>query len=210
MDVIVAHTMPGALAAKQAAGTIPVLMTNAGDPVGSHLVASLAKPGGNITGLSMLNVELGGKRVGLLREVVPGLTRVFVLWNPNNDGNVLIMKNTELAVRTMGVQLHSFEVRRPGDLEHVFTAIPGGRGSALMVVEDPITLDHRNQVADFAVRNRLPAVYGLAAYVNAGGLLSYGIHLEDLFRRSAYYVDKILKGTKPSDLPVEHPRSSSW
>jgi putative ABC transport system substrate-binding protein len=205
VSVIVAHTTPGALAAKQAAGTIPVVMTNAGDPVGSHLVASLAKPGGNVTGLSMLNIDLGGKRVELLREVVPGLSRVFVLWNPDNHGNVLIMKNTEIAARVLGVQLHSFEVRRLEDLEHAFVAITGGHGSALMVIEDPITLDHRNRVADFAARNRLPAVYGLAAYVKAGGLLSYGIHLEDLFRRSAYYVDKILKGAKPADLPVEQP-----
>jgi putative ABC transport system substrate-binding protein len=205
VSVIVAHTTPGALAAKQAAGTIPVVMTNAGDPVGSHLVASLAKPGGNVTGLSMLNIDLGGKRVELLREVVPGLSRIFVLWNPDNHGNVLIMKNTEIAARVLGVQLHSFEVRRLEDLEHAFVAITGGHGSALMVIEDPITLDHRNRVADFAARNRLPAVYGLAAYVKAGGLLSYGIHLEDLFRRSAYYVDKILKGAKPADLPVEQP-----
>jgi putative ABC transport system substrate-binding protein len=203
VDVIVAHTTPGALAAKQATTTIPIVMTNAGDPVGSSLVASLARPGGNVTGMSMLNIELGGKRVELLREVVPELSRVFVLWNPGNHGNALIINNTETIAGALGIRIRSLEVRAARDLENAFGAIAKGRGNALDVVEDPITVDHRNEIANFSARSRLPAIYGLSQFVDAGGLLSYGIHLESLFHRSAYYVDRILKGTKPADLPVE-------
>jgi len=205
VDVIVAHTTPGALAAKRATTTIPIVMTNAGDPVGSSLVASLARPGGNVTGMSMLNIELGGKRVELLREVVPKLSRVFVLWNPGNHGNALIIRNTETIAGALAIQIRSIEVRAARDLENAFGAIATGRGNALDVVEDPVTVDHRNEIANFAARSRLPAIYGLSQFVDAGGLLSYGVHLENLFRRSAHYVDKILKGTNPAELPVEQP-----
>jgi putative ABC transport system substrate-binding protein len=205
VNVIVAHTTPGAMAAKRATTTIPVVMTNAGDPVGSGLVSSLAKPGGNITGMSMLNAELGGKRLEILKEVIPRLSRVYSLWNPSNHGNLLIEKNMEPVARALNIRLQSLETRTQSDLDAALKAIQSNRGNALNVVEDPITVDHRQQIAEFAVKNALPAIYGLSQFVDAGGLLSYGIHLEDLFRRAATYVDKILKGVKPADLPVEQP-----
>ena len=205
VELIVAHTTPGAVAAKQATRTIPIVMTNAGDPVGTQLVTNLARPSGNVTGLSMLNAELGGKRLALLKEVLPNLSSVQVIWNPENFGNVFIMKNTELAARKLGVQVHSLEVRKPEDLQAAFRRIAAARSRGLIVIEDPVTLDHRKDLADFAAKNKIPAMYGLSQYVDSGGLLSYGIVLLDFFRRSAHYVDKILKGRKPADLPVEQP-----
>jgi putative ABC transport system substrate-binding protein len=206
VDVIVAHTTPGSVAAKRATSTIPIVMTNAGDPVASGLVASLARPGGNITGLSMLNVELGGKRLDILQEIVPGLGRVFVMWNPSNHGNAMIMKNTELVARALRLKLRSLEVKAPDELEAALKVISRGAGNALDVVEDPITIDQRQRIAQHAAKNSLPSIYGLGQYTDAGGLLSYGIHIEDLFHRAATYVDKILNGAKPADLPVEQPK----
>jgi putative ABC transport system substrate-binding protein len=180
-------------------------MINAGDPLGSGLVSNLAHPNGNITGLSMLNVDLGGKRLGLLKEVVPSLAQVFVFWNPGNHGNKLIIQNTESAARTMGITLRSMEVRSQVDLDAAFAVATPGQGNGLIVVEDPVTIEHRKRVADFAARARLPAIFGLVQYVEAGGLMSYGNRLLDFYRRSAYFVDRILKGAKPAELPVEQP-----
>jgi putative ABC transport system substrate-binding protein len=205
VSVIVAHTTPGALAAKRATQAIPIVMTNAGDPVGSHLVASLARPGGNVTGLSMLNVELGGKRLALLKEIVPDLSRAFIIWNPDNHGNLFIKQNTEVAAGKLGIRLRALEVRNADDLRGAFRSLAAAGKGGLIVVEDVITTDRRTEVAEFAAKIRMPAVYGLSQNVDSGGLLSYGIRQLDFFRRSAHYVDKILKGGKPADLPVEQP-----
>jgi len=204
-DIIVANTTSGALAAKRATTSIPIVMTNAGDPVGSGLVASLAHPGGNITGLSMLNTELGGKRIELLREIVPSLSRVYVLWNGSNDGNLLIKKYSEKAAYGFKIDIRSLDVRSRGDLERVMPAISDGPKNALSVVEEPLTFDNRALIFAAALKHHLPSIFGLKEYVEDGGLISYGISLPDLYRRAAWYVDKILKGAKPADLPVEQP-----
>ena len=205
VDVIVAGGTPAPLAAKHATRTIPIVMGGAGDPVGTGLVASLARPGGNVTGLSTLTPELGRKRLQLLKEVVPGVSRVAVLWNAANPYAVLNMRETEAAARTLGVQVQSLEVRGPDDFESALPAAIRGRAGALIVVDDPLTLTYRVRIVDFAARNRLPAMYGFREYAEAGGLMAFGASLADLGRRAATYVDKILKGAKPADLPVEQP-----
>ena len=205
VDLILTHATPGVLAAKQATTTIPIVMAAAGDPVGSGFVASLARPGGNITGLSLLTTELAGKRLQLLREVAPRASRVAVLWNAANPVGPLVVRETEAAARTLGVQLQSLEVRGPDDFESAFAAATRGRAGALITVEDPLTLTHRARIVDFAAKSRLPAMYPNREYVDAGGLMSYGTNFADLFRHAATYVDKILKGAKPADLPVEQP-----
>jgi len=180
-------------------------MTSAGDPLGSGLVASLARPGGNVTGLSLMAPELGGKRLELLKETLPGLSRVAVVWNAANPYSALVFKETEQAARTLRIQVQSLEVRNPDDLDGALDGATGQHASALITVEDPLTLNHRQRIADFAANNRLPAIYGLREFADAGGLMAYGAHISDLTRRSAGYVDKILKGAKPADLPVEQP-----
>ena len=205
VDVIVAGGTPAPLAAKHATGTIPIVMTSAGDPVGSGLVASLARPGGNVTGLSTFTRELAAKRLQLLKEVVPGASRVAVLWNAANPYAVLNMRETEAAARTLGGQVQSLEVRGPDDVENAFPAAIRGRAGALIVVDDPLTYLYRMRIADLAARNRLPAMYGFREYAEAGGLMAFGASLADLGRRAATYVDKILKGARPADLPVEQP-----
>jgi ABC-type uncharacterized transport system substrate-binding protein len=164
------------------------------------LVASLARPGGNITGLSV--VQLGGKRLEILKETFPKISRVAVLWNPTTN---TWRKETEAAAQALGVQLQSLEVRGPDDLERVFQAAMRERAGGLLVVRNPVTGSHRKRIADLALKNRIPAIYGERDFVEAGGLLSYGTSVPDLFRRAAVYVDKILKGAKPADLPVEQP-----
>ncbi len=205
VDVIVAQGTPGPLAAKQATRTIPIVMAAAGDPVGAGLVASLARPGGNVTGLSLQVPELGGKRLQLLQEVVPGVSRVAVLWNAANPYPALVVRETELAARTLGVQLQSLEVRGPDDFETAFQAATRGHAGALITVDDPLTVNQRARIVDFAGKSRLPAMYGVREFVDAGGLMAYGAHVPDMWRRAATYVDKILKGAKPADLPVEQP-----
>src|SRR3989454_497288 len=205
VDVIVAGGTPPPLAAKRATRTIPFVMTSAGGPVGSGLVASLARPGGNVTGLSTFTRELAAKRLQLLKEVVPGVSRVAVLWNAANPYAVLNMRETEAAAQTLGVQVQSLEVRGPDDFENALPAAIRGRAGALIVVDDPLTFAYRMRIADFAARNRLPAMYGFREFAEAGGLTAFGANLADLYRRAATYVDKILKGAKPSDLPVEQP-----
>src|SRR2546427_11099593 len=205
VDIIVAGGTPPPLAAKRATTTIPIVMTSAGDPVGSGLVASLAKPGGNVTGLSTFTRDLAAKRLQLLKEVVPVISRVAVLWNAANPYAVLNMRETEAAAQTLGVQVQSLEVRGPDDFENALPAAIRGRAGALIVVDDPLTFAYRMRIADFAARNRLPAMYGFREFAEAGGLTAFGANLADLYRRAATYVDKILKGAKPADLPVEQP-----
>ena len=205
VDLILTHGTPGPLAAKQATTTIPIVVAIAGDPVGNGLVASLARPGGNITGLSLLAPELGGKRLQLLMEVVPAVSRVAILWNAANPAPALVVKETEAAARTLGVRLQSLEVRGPDDYERAFQAAISGRAGALIAVEDPLVLTHQARIVAFAAKRRLPAMYPNREYVDAGGLMSYGANFRELFRRAATYVDKILKGAAPADLPVEQP-----
>jgi putative ABC transport system substrate-binding protein len=205
VDVIVSHGTNAPLAAKKATSAIPIVMTSAGDPVGSGLVSSLARPGGNVTGLSLMIPELGGKRLQLLKEILPGLSRVAVLWNAANPYASLVVREMEATATTLGVQLQSLVVRGPDDFEGALAAATTGRAGALTAVEDPLTITKRRQIVDFAAKRRLPAIYGVKEFVDAGGLMSYGANFADLWRRSATYVDKILKGAKPADLPVQQP-----
>ncbi len=205
VDVIVTAGTLGALAAKNATSTIPIVMAVAGDPVGTGLVASLARPGGNVTGSSQIAPELGGKRLQLLKGVVPQASRVAILWNPTNPAAALVVRETEVAARTLGVQLQPLEIRAPEDIDRAFAAAIRGRASALTVVEDPLVLSHRARIVALAAKSRLPAIYPFREVVEAGGLMSYAANLSDLFRRAATYVDKTLKGAKPADLPVEQP-----
>jgi putative ABC transport system substrate-binding protein len=180
-------------------------MTSAGDPVASGLVSSLARPEGNVTGMSLMVPELGGKRLHLLKEIIPGLSRVAVLWNATNPYNSLVVREMEATATTLGVQLQSLVVRGPDDFEGALAAAATGRAAALTAVEDPFTNTRRIQIVDFAAKSRLPAIYGIKEFVDAGGLMSYGVHFADSYRRAAAYVDKILKGAKPADLPVQQP-----
>jgi putative ABC transport system substrate-binding protein len=205
VDVIVALGTLGPLAAKRATTTIPIVMANAGDPLGSGLVASLARPGGNVTGMSLMAPDLGGKRLELLKETLPRLHRVAVLWNSANPYPALVFKETQDAGRTLGIQIHSVEVRGPDEFDGAFAAVRSLQPDALIVVEDPLTVSHRKLIADFAAGQRYPALYGLREFAVDGGLISYGASLADLYRRAAGYVDKILKGAKPADLPVQQP-----
>ena len=205
-DVIVATSDVAIAPVKRHTQTIPIVMVLSSDPAGAGFVASLARPGGNVTGLSALSLETSGKRLGLLREVIPGLSRVALLWNPDSRGNLLDYKETEAVARLLHVELQSVELFRSEDLDRALATVTKGRAQALMVpVGNPITVARREQVASFARRSRLPSMYGLREYVDAGGLMSYGPSTADLFRRAATYVDKILKGAKPADLPVEQP-----
>ena len=205
-DVIVATNDVAIAAVRRETQTIPIVMVLSADPAGAGFVASLARPGGNVTGLSTLSPETSGKRLELLREVIPGLSRVAFLWNPDSRGNLLDYKETEAAARSLHVELQSVELFRGEDLDRAFSAITKGRAQALIVpAGNPITVGTRDLVAGFAQRSRLPSIYGAREYVDAGGLMSYGPSFPDLFRRAATYVDKILKGANPADLPVEQP-----
>jgi putative tryptophan/tyrosine transport system substrate-binding protein len=205
VDLIIVTTTPAALAAKHATQTIPIVIPTAIDPVEAGLVASLARPGGNLTGLSILAPELSGKRLELLQEVMPGMTRVAVLWNAANPANALAWQETQVAARTLGLLLHSQDVRGPQDLAGAFARTAQARPEALLVLGDALLGMHRPQIAAFATQQHLPSVFAERESVVAGGLMSYGPSLPDLYRRAATYVDKILKGTKPADLPVEQP-----
>jgi ABC-type uncharacterized transport system substrate-binding protein len=206
VDVIVTATDEGIAAVKQQTQTIPIVMANSTDPVGTGFVASLARPRGNITGYSSMSPELSGKRLELLREVVPGLSRVAILWNPAIRGAVLDYKETEGAARSLHLQLQSVEVSRADDLDRAFSAVTTGRAEALVVpAQNPVALANRSEIVRLAQRNRLPSIYGTREFADAGGLMAYGPNGADLWRHAATYVDKILKGTKPGDLPVEQP-----
>jgi putative ABC transport system substrate-binding protein len=205
VDVIVTSSESGTLAAKDAARTIPIVFAALTDPVGSGLVASLARPGGNITGLSLVSPELGGKRLELLKEAFPKITRVVIVWNPTSIGESLIFKEIEAAAKTLSVQLQSLEVREANDFQRGFQLAKKRGAQALVTAASPIINSNRAQILDFVAKNRLPAIYSAPEFVDAGGLMSYGTYTPDLWRRAAFYVDKILKGAKPADLPVEQP-----
>jgi putative ABC transport system substrate-binding protein len=207
VDVIVTATDVAIAAVKRETQTIPIVMANSTDPVGTGFVASLARPGRNVTGLSSISPELSGKRLELLKEVVPGLSRVAFLWNPDVRGAVLDYKETEGAASSLRLQLQSVEVVRAEDFDHAFSGITKERAQALMMpAANPVGFANRSQIASFAQKNRLPSMFSQKEYVDAGGLMAYGPNTPDMHRRAATYVDKILKGAKPADLPVEQPK----
>jgi putative ABC transport system substrate-binding protein len=205
VDVIVVAGDPSVEAARRATSTIPIVMLAVGDAVGVGFVASLARPGGNITGIGALSVDLSGKRLELLKQIVPRASRLAVLWNPGNPAGILGFRETETAARRLGVTLQSLPVRQRDEIGSAFTAMVQERADGFVVVTDPLTWQTRAQLVQLATKNRLPAVYELREYVDMGGLASYGPSLIALSRRAAVYVDKILKGAKPADLPVEQP-----
>jgi putative ABC transport system substrate-binding protein len=205
VDVLLAVITPAALAAKDATTTIPIVLVGVGDPVGSGLVASLARPGGNVTGLSNLSPELAGKKLEFLKDVLPAVSRVAVLWNPANPAAARDVQEADVAAQRLGVQLHLVEARGPEAFDSAFAAMTRAHADALLVVADAIFFEHRRRLAELAAMSHLPTMHGIRPFVEAGGLMSYGLHLPDLFRRAAYYVDRILKGAKPADLPVEQP-----
>jgi len=205
VDVIVTGGEAAIRAARQATSTIPIVMATAPDPVGSGLIASLAHPGGNLTGLSILATEVAAKRLELLKETIPKLSRVAVLWNPGNPAKVREMKETEDAARALGLTLRPVQVRGLNDFNSAFSAITRERPDGLVTLVESLTLTHRRRIADFAAKRRLPMIAELRQFAEAGGLMTYGASQSDLFRRAATYVDKILKGAKPADLPVEQP-----
>jgi len=203
VDVIVVSTTPAGFAVKSPATNIPVVFPNAISPVESGLVASLANPGGNITGGAAQTAALSTKRLEILKEVVPGLSRGAVLWNAANPALAYPWKLTQNAASALGVELEPVEVRSPKDIEMAFARMMEGKPEALIVLQDALTLQHRKEIIDFTVQNRLPGMFVAREWVQAGGLMSYGENLAEMYRRGAYFVDKILKGTKPADLPVE-------
>ena len=205
VDLIVALATPAAQAARKASRTIPVVFWGVVDPIGAGLVVSLARPGGNATGLSLVSSELAGKRIELLRELVPNLSRVAILLNPTNASNVLQLREAEAVSRKWGIDVQALEVRAPDDLERAFPAAVQNRANALIVLDDPFLVVQRKKVSALASRNRLPAMYGFGENVEAGGLIAYGPSVTDQVRRVAAYAEKILKGTSPADLPVEQP-----
>ena len=204
-DVIVAQATPGATAAKNATQTIPIVMVPVADPVAVGLVTSLARPGGNITGVSANGVEIVGKQLELLKETVPKVRRVAILLNPTNPSSRDVLKEANAAARSLGVQLQPVEARDADQLDAAFAAMARERAEGVLVMQDTAFVLYRQRFADLAAKSRLPAAYGWKEHVETGGLMSYGASLRDLFRRGATFVDRILKGAKPGDLPVEQP-----
>ncbi len=206
VDVIVVPAQQNAMAARKVSRTIPIVMASAGDPVADGLVASLARPGGNVTGLSgLVGPEIGGKRLGLLKEAVPRVFRMAFLFNPGNPPSAAFLAETKTAARLLKVRLQILEVREPGEIDGAFTVMARDRVDSLLVLNDGMFLNHRTQIAALAAKQRLPTMCGQREYVDAGGLMSYAASGRDNFRRAATYVDKILKGAKPGDLPIEQP-----
>jgi putative ABC transport system substrate-binding protein len=205
VDVIVAGAAPAPDAAQRATSTIPIVMANHSDPVGSGLVASLARPGRNVTGLSLRAPELVGKQLQLLKEAVSGITRVAVLSDPTIPNNALVLKEAEVAARSLKVQLQVLQVRAPVDFASAFSAMTKDRAGGLIILGGSMFFAQRTRFAELAAQSRLPSMYLLKEYAEAGGLIAYGPNLRESFRRAATYVDKILKGAKPADLPVEQP-----
>jgi len=206
VDVIVTSGPASTRAAKEATATIPIIMTFDSDPVGSGSVASLARPGGNITGLSTLAPEISGKQLELLKEIVPKLSRVAVIGSSANPGNAQVLKGMEAAAQVFSVKLQYLDILDPKELETVFRAALNERVDAVVALAGTVIIAQRAQIAELAIKSRLPAIYERREYVEAGGLMSYGVSITDLDRRAATYVDKILKGAKPADLPVEQPK----
>jgi putative tryptophan/tyrosine transport system substrate-binding protein len=205
VDVITTLSTPAALAARNATTTIPIVFTAVGDPVGSGVVPSLARPGGNATGTSLLATELSAKRLEVLREIAPGISRVAMLWNDTNPSMVLRAQEAQDAATKLGVIVRSIGVHDLIDFDAAFAAIESDRADALLTLVDPFTLVHRKRIVDFAAQRHLPAIYEAREFVGSGGLVSYGPSLVANQRRAAEYVDKIFKGAKPADLPVEQP-----
>jgi putative ABC transport system substrate-binding protein len=207
VDVLLAGGTPAALAAKDATTTIPIVIAGVADPVGSGLVASLARPGGNVTGVASVSPEVIEKQLELLKAVRPTVSRVAVLWNPTQPAHALMVRAAEEAAPALGVQLHRVEARGPEAFDGAFAAMTRADAGALLVLGDPMFFDHRSRLAELAATSRLPTVSNDRVFVEAGGLLCYGASHPDIYRRAATYVDKILKGAKPGDLPVEQPMS---
>jgi putative ABC transport system substrate-binding protein len=205
VDVIVTESNVAALAAKHATQTIPVVMAIAGDPVAAGVVRSLARPGGNVTGLTLMNRELSGKRLQLLKEIAPKIAVVAVIWNPTDPPAADFLRETETAAQSRGLKIHAIEARSPAELDAAFKAVADARPDAFFTLPGGMFQDNKTRIFDFARKNRLPGVFSNREYAEAGGLLSYGPSFADLFRRAAGYVDKILKGAKPADLPIEQP-----
>jgi putative ABC transport system substrate-binding protein len=203
--VIVVGPPDAALAAKNATQTIPIVFTAGGDPVASGLVTSLARPGGNLTGLATISPELSGKRLQLLKEALPKLSRVAVLWNPDNPGHGPALEAAEAAARILRLQLHPVEFQGPDDFVSAFQSAARERAGALMALDDPLTFGHAEQIVRLAASSRLPTIHGFRESAEAGGFVAYGPSLPDLWRRAAGYVDKLLKGARPAQLPVEQP-----
>jgi putative ABC transport system substrate-binding protein len=206
LDVIVSPGPAVTRPLKEATSTIPIVMASDTDPVGSGFIASLARPGGNITGLASLAPEVGGKQLELLKEISPKISRVAVIGNSANPGDAQALRETVLAAGSFEVYLRYLDILDPKDIETAFRAAAKGRADALMVLGNPILNAHRKQIVDLAVKQRLPATYTRPEFIEAGGLMYYGTNYNDLYRRAATYVDKILKGAKPADLPVEQPK----
>ena len=205
VDVIVTGAPPAPEAAKQATSTIPIVFAVTGDPVAQGLVASLARPGGNITGLANLAQEVVGKQLELLKEVAPKVSRVAVLQNPSNHAHPFVLRQAEGAARALGLQLHIVQARTPAEIDAAFAAMRSQRAGGVLVLRDSLFSAQRTQIPALAAKSRLPAVYGLREEAEAGGLMAYGANVLLMYRRAATYVDKILKGAKPADLPVEQP-----
>ena len=205
VDVIVVSSTVAAQAVKSATSTIPIVMSTVGDPVGSGLVASLARPGGNVTGLSQLLAELTAKRLQLLKEAIPRLTRVAVLWNPDTPFHAKAIEDLKAAAPSLSIELKFVGVRTPEEIGPAFSAVSRARAQALYVLDAPLFYVHRMTLAKLASKARLPAIYSDRRFTDEGGLMSYGANYADLMRRAAGYVDKILKGAKPGDLPIEQP-----
>jgi putative ABC transport system substrate-binding protein len=203
VDIIIVVTTPAALAVKKATTTIPIVHPNAIDPLNTGLIASLAHPGGNLTGGAQLTAEVSAKRLEILKRVVPRLSRVAALWNPANPALVFSWKETQGAARALGVTLQSHEVQGPKDFAAAFAMTADERPDALLVLQDAVTMQQRNEIIDFAIQKRLPSMFQEKGWAVAGGLMSYGENLPSMYRRAAYFVDRIFKGAKPADLPVE-------
>jgi putative ABC transport system substrate-binding protein len=205
VDLIVTSAPAATRAAKEVTTTIPIVMVLVADPVAFGFAASLARPGGNVTGFAFLLPELSGKRLELLKDAVPELSRVAVLWNDANPYKAFDLKEVQAVADALRVAVHTFPVRGPNDFDDAFKAAVKSRAGGLITLEDPFTIAHRTRIVDLALRHRLPAVYAVRPFVDAGGLMSYGPDRADQNRRAATYVDRILKGAKPADLPVERP-----
>ena len=205
VDLIVVAVTPDALAAAKATKSIPIVMAAPGDPVETGLVASLARPGGNVTGLAQMGIDLAGKRLELLKDAAPGISRLAVLWNPQDPISRLVWKEIQLPARQLSIDLHSLEVWSGDQFDAAFASAIAAKGDAITALPSPVFVVNGQRIAEFAVKNRLPSMFHLPEFVRAGGLLSYGPDRSDMFRRAATYVDKILKGANPAELPVEQP-----
>src|SRR3984893_6590033 len=205
VNIIVAGTTPTAIAAQKATRTIPIVMAAIADPVGAGLIASLARPGGNITGMSLISAELSGKRLEILKEAIPSVSRVAVLWNPTNPNTVGLLHDTQSAAQSLGIQLQVLEVRTADDVDAAFRSAVKGGAQALVTVQDALFSLQRAQIAELARKKRIPTMSGETGFAAASGLMNYGPNIVDSWRRSSVYVDNILRGARPGDLPIEQP-----